>query len=173
MGRGKKSRKNGRNQVRGKATVRTTADCLSSYFAVERFRKSIQGADSAWTGFQRQTAYISWRIAMDAEADYYPETVEDLAIVYPDERLELVQIKSVSDPFALSVLAPGKEDSFFEHVKHFYDLGLRVVPKVAVFGSLGSEMLGFVSGDENAVASIKTKLAKKYDEQYTAFLTKN
>lgn len=64
---------------------------------------------------------------MDAEADYYPETVEDLAIVYPDERLELVQIKSVSDPFALSVLAPGKEDSFFEHVKHFYDLGLRVV----------------------------------------------
>ena len=173
MGRGKKSRKNGRNQVRGKATVRTTADCLSSYFAVERFRKSIQGADSAWTGFQRQTAYISWRIAMDAEADYYPETVEDLAIVYPDERLELVQIKSVSDPFALSVLAPGKEDSFFEHVKHFYDLGLRVVPKVAVFGSLGSEMLGFASGDEDAVASIKTKLAKKYDEQYTAFLADN
>lgn len=34
-------------------------------------------------------------------------------------------------------------------------------------------MLGFVSGDEDAVASIKTKLAKKYDGQYTAFLAKN
>lgn len=137
MGRGKKSRKNGRNQVRGKATVRTTADCLSSYFAVERFRKSIQGADSAWTGFQRQTVYISWRIAIDAEADYYPETVEDLAIVYPDERLELVQIKSVSDPFALSVLAPGKEDSFFEHMKHFYDLGGSRTSNAAMTWSTG------------------------------------
>ena len=86
---------------------------LTEYFALDQFRKSTQGASSAWEGFQRQTAYICSRIASCSDADYYPETVEDLAVVHLDKSLELVQIKSVSDDFSLSKLKPERADSFF------------------------------------------------------------
>lgn len=148
----------------------TLENRLAEYFALDQFRKSTQGASSAWEGFQRQTAYICSRIASCSDADYYPETVEDLAVVHFDKSLELVQIKSVSDDFSLSKLEPERKDSFFAHVLHFHCIGVAVIPRVVVFGRLGPEMAGFVAGEASAKASIKKKLEKRYPEEFVSFI---
>lgn len=148
----------------------TLENRLAEYFALDQFGKSTQGASSAWEGFQRQTAYICSRIASCSDADYYPETVEDLAVVHLDKSLELVQVKSVSDDFSLSKLEPEKEDSFFAHVFHFHRIGVAVIPRVVVFGRLGPEMAGFVAGEASAKASIKKKLEKRYPEEFVSFV---
>lgn len=112
MGKRKNRKKPSGKQAKMSCNV-TLENRLAEYFALDQFRKSTQGASSAWEGFQRQTAYICSRIASCSDADYYPETVEDLAVVHFDKSLELVQIKSVSDDFSLSKLEPEREDSFF------------------------------------------------------------
>lgn len=94
-----------------------------------------------------------------------PETVEDLAVIFPDESLELVQVKSISSDFTLSVLKPNKEDSFFRHIIHFYKLGIRVIPKIVVFGKLGAEMANFVSGDVSSKNAIAKKLSNYFPDQ--------
>lgn len=101
----------------------TIKEQLSNYFDSNLFSGSVRGATSAWEGFQRQTIYICSRIAEGVKANYLPETVEDLAVIFPDQSLELVQVKSVSSDFTLSVLKLNKEDSFFRHIFHFYKLG--------------------------------------------------
>lgn len=72
---------------------------LANYFDSNLFSDSVRGASSAWEGFQRQTIYICSRIAEGVKANYLPETVEDLAVIFPDESLELVQVKSISSDF--------------------------------------------------------------------------
>lgn len=106
----------------------TLENRLAEYFALDQFRKSTQGASSAWEGFQRQTAYICSRIAGCSDADYYPETVEDLAVAHFDKSLELVQIKSVSDDLSLSKLEPERKDSFLPMSSTFTALGLPSSP---------------------------------------------
>lgn len=121
----------GKRKRRKKVNVKPTAakpvatiqEQLKNYFESNIFSDSVRGASSAWEGFQRQTIYICSRIAEGVKANYLPETVEDLAVIFPDESLELVQVKSISSDFTLSVLKPNKEDSFFRHIIHFYKLG--------------------------------------------------
>lgn len=138
---------------------------LANYFDSNLFSDSVRGASSAWEGFQRQTIYICSRIAEGVKANYLPETVEDLAVIFPDESLELVQVKSISNDFTLSVLKPNKEDSFFRHIFHFYKLGIRVIPKIVVFGKLGAEMANFASGDVSSKNAIAKKLSNYFPDQ--------
>ena len=145
--------------------VATIQEQLKKYFESNIFSDSVRGASSAWEGFQRQTIYICSRIAEGVKANYLPETVEDLAVIFPDESLELVQVKSISSDFTLSVLKPNKEDSFFRHIIHFYKLGIRVIPKIVVFGKLGAEMANFVSGDVSSKNAIAKKLSNYFPDQ--------
>lgn len=48
--------------------------------------------------------------------------------------------------------------------------GLLFIPRVVVFGRLGSEMAGFVAGEASAKASIKKKLEKRYPEEFVSFI---
>lgn len=148
---------------------------LTNYFDSNLFSGSVRGASSVWEGFQRQTIYICSRIAEGAEASYLPESIEDLAVIFPDETLELVQVKSVSNNFSLSVLKSNKEDSFFRHILHFYKLGIHVIPKIVVFGKLGAEMAGFASGDESSKNAIAKKLSSYFPDQadFVSFLLKS
>lgn len=146
-------------------SVATIQEQLKNYFESNIFSDSVRGASSAWEGFQRQTIYICSRIAEGVKANYLPETVEDLAVIFPDESLELVQVKSISSDFTLSVLKPNKEDSFFRHIIHFYKLGIRVIPKIVVFGKLGAEMANFVSGDVSSKNAIAKKLSNYFPDQ--------
>lgn len=163
----------GKRKRRKKVNVKPTAakpvatiqEQLKKYFESNIFSDSVRGASSAWEGFQRQTIYICSRIAEGVKANYLPETVEDLAVIFPDESLELVQVKSISSDFTLSVLKPNKEDSFFRHIIHFYKLGIRVIPKIVVFGKLGAEMANFVSGDVSSKNAIAKKLSNYFPDQ--------
>lgn len=163
----------GKRKRRKKVNVKPTAakpvatiqEQLKNYFESNIFSDSVRGASSAWEGFQRQTIYICSRIAEGVKANYLPETVEDLAVIFPDESLELVQVKSISSDFTLSVLKPNKEDSFFRHIIHFYKLGIRVIPKIVVFGKLGAEMANFVSGDVSSKNAIAKKLSNYFPDQ--------
>lgn len=163
----------GKRKRRKKFNVKPTAakpvariqEQLKKYFESNIFSDSVRGASSAWEGFQRQTIYICSRIAEGVKANYLPETVEDLAVIFPDESLELVQVKSISSDFTLSVLKPNKEDSFFRHIIHFYKLGIRVIPKIVVFGKLGAEMANFVSGDVSSKNAIAKKLSNYFPDQ--------
>ena len=169
MSKRKNRKKSSGEQVKTPCNV-TLENRLAEYFALNQFRRSTQGASSAWEGFQRQTAYICSRIASCSDADYYPETVEDLAVVHFDKSLELVQIKSVSGDFSLSKLEPEREDSFFAHVLYFHRIGVAVIPRVVVFGRLGLEMAGFAAGKASAKASVKEKLEKRYPEEFVSFI---
>lgn len=163
----------GKRNRRRKASVKyetvevnvSVKEQLANYFDSNLFSDSVRGASSAWEGFQRQTIYICSRIAEGVKANYLPETVEDLAVIFPDESLELVQVKSISNDFTLSVLKPNKEDSFFRHIFHFYKLGIRVIPKIVVFGKLGAEMANFASGDVSSKNAIAKKLSNYFPDQ--------
>ena len=172
MGR-KKSGKAFSKRMPRKLTRAEVEKKLAEYYGLDQFNKSIRGASSAWEGFQRQTVYICSRIAECQEGEFYPETVEDLAVLYQDGSIELVQVKSVTNAFSLSRLTPGGRDSFFSHVYHFYHMGISVIPKIVVFGQLGKEMSAFIAGEETAIKAVKDKLSKSYSQEFASFIVKS
>lgn len=151
------------------------SDAIASFYEDGRYAHSIQGAESAWRGFEQQTLYICSRIinSVDESCQFLPETVEDLLVIHnraEDEYIEIVQVKSKqAEKLSLSDLGLGNKDSFFGRIYYFYSRCLTVKPAVALFGQLGDELSGLANGDIRSKRSVQAKIEKVYDIEFAKF----
>ena len=154
---------------------------LADFDANPLFRSSIEGAASAWRGFELQTLYVCSRVLSsgDNHMEFWPERAEDLLVHQMGQdgsSLELVQVKARTTGLALSDIAPrdkdthkGKADSLFEHVRHYVERGFNVRARVVVFGKLGSELERFSNGDPQARAAVAKRITNMYGEEMSSF----
>ena len=153
-------------------------DALERFDANPAFQNSIAGAHSAWRGFELQTMYICSRV-LEGElsgCEYHPETAEDLLIWYGDSRVELVQVKAKDKALVLSDIIPhvngtpeDNADSLLGHVEFFLNEGFDVSAKVVVFGTLGSELAGYSSGEAVPRQSVVNKVSHAFNDEMASF----
>ena len=139
------------------------------------FTKSELGTKAAWKGFSSQTSYIAYRLMiLKDESVFYPEQAEDLMIKKGDIPQELVQVKNLTADLALSHLSPQKSDSFFRRCLSYKSENEKLILTVISFGSIGSELSGFINGYENSQKSLSKKMLEYgYSEDETIWLFQN
>lgn len=140
-----------------------------------KFSKSELGTRAAWKGFSSQTSYIAHRLMiLKDESVFYPEQAEDLMIKKEDIPQELVQVKNLSVDLALSHLSPQNNDSFFRRCLSYKSENKELKLTVASFGNIGSELSGFIRGNDNSNTSLRKKmLAYGYLEDEIDWLFQN
>lgn len=140
-----------------------------------KFTRSELGTKAAWKGFSSQTSYIAYRLMLlnDASA-FYPEHTEDLMIKKDNIPQELVQVKNLTADLSLSHLSPQKSDSFFRRCLSYKPQNADLVLKVVSFGSIGSELSGFMDNEKDSVKSLRKKMLEYgYSENEIAWLFQN
>src|SRR6266487_136124 len=98
-------------------------------------------ATPAYRGYRRQALYTLYRILTDTIAKFQPEGKEDLAIFSDTGQLsEVVQVKALSHPLALSDLEPEKKDGFFARLAREAPLPEAIQLRLVSYGSCGPEL---------------------------------
>lgn len=123
------------------------------------FEKSDKGAKAAWKGFSSQTTYIASRlIDLPDDVELHPEKVEDLLISSDKFPIELVQIKNLTNPLALSDLKPIDKDSFFKRCLSIKNENPDVKLKIVSFGEIGKELHNFPDSSTIEYSNIERKM---------------
>jgi len=129
------------------------------------FKKSEQGADSAWKGFTSQSLYILFRIInADDNFDYYPEKLEDLMIMRDKDIVEIVQVKDYSSDLTISDLdASTKSEGLFRRALSLKKNEQQLLTiRVVYFGTLGYELSELEKGNIEITKLVTKKLCDKY-----------
>ncbi len=95
---------------------------------------------------------------LEDESVFYPEQAEDLMVKKNGIPQELVQVKNLSADLALSHLSPQKSDSFFRRCLAYKSENEDLVLKVVSFGTVGDELSGFISDDDESKKTLRKKM---------------
>jgi len=124
---------------------------------------------ATYRGYRRQALYVLWRILADPDASrrsYRPEGEEDLAVFDESGRLlEVVQVKDLSSPLALSDLKPSSPDGFIARTTRRLDEHPGCRHRLATYGVLGPELAAAIDADASTRDAIKRRLTAKASER--------
>lgn len=127
-----------------------------------------EDASATYRGFRKQALYILHRLLTDVTASeriYRPEGSEDLAVFDSSMRLiEAIQVKDYSSDLVLSALKPKSEAGFFARLNRRMKEHQNCTTKLAIFGSLGPELLGAISNADQNDAKHRAEVVRKLCE---------